>query len=291
MSASTFKCPQCHAPIFYPGGDDATIECMFCGHSVIVPAELRSAPSNPAELFKQVSALGDIAALARTDKLEAIKRYRQLFNVGLAEAQEAIEQMATGHIREATNLITTTPTFAGASAAPLTEPQALEQIQKHLGAGNKIEAIKVYRQATGVGLKEAKDAVEAMQAGQAIAFNVATPRLQSTAQDPATIAELRALLQRGNKIEAIKIYRQATGVGLKEAKDAVEAMQAGVVDANTFPTEAANAYPFQRPARPAATPVPNTPGLNFIVVGLIAGGVFLVMLGVAVALLVFNLAG
>ncbi|MET0823914.1 MAG: ribosomal protein L7/L12 [Solirubrobacterales bacterium] len=29
-------------------------------------------------------------------------------------------------------------------------------------------------------------------------------------------------LQRGNKIEAIKLYRELTGAGLKEAKDAVE---------------------------------------------------------------------
>ena len=32
-------------------------------------------------------------------------------------------------------------------------------------------------------------------------------------------------LQRGEKIEAIKLYREATGVGLKEAKDFVEEMQ------------------------------------------------------------------
>ncbi|CAM3732786.1 ribosomal protein L7/L12 [Occultella aeris] len=30
------------------------------------------------------------------------------------------------------------------------------------------------------------------------------------------------LLARGKKIEAIKVYREETGVGLKEAKDAVE---------------------------------------------------------------------
>jgi hypothetical protein len=30
------------------------------------------------------------------------------------------------------------------------------------------------------------------------------------------------LVAQGRKIEAIKVYRQATGVGLKEAKDAVE---------------------------------------------------------------------
>lgn len=35
--------------------------------------------------------------------------------------------------------------------------------------------------------------------------------------------EVLAALQRGNKIEAIKLLRQLTGLGLKEAKDAVEA--------------------------------------------------------------------
>jgi ribosomal protein L7/L12 len=34
-------------------------------------------------------------------------------------------------------------------------------------------------------------------------------------------------LRRGKKIQAIKIYREATGVGLKQAKDAVEAMARG----------------------------------------------------------------
>src|SRR5438132_45428 len=34
-------------------------------------------------------------------------------------------------------------------------------------------------------------------------------------------------LDRGDKIKAIKLYRDATGVGLKEAKDFVEELQAG----------------------------------------------------------------
>jgi hypothetical protein len=46
MSTSTFKCPQCNAPIFYPGGNDVTIECMFCGHNVIIPSELRTSPGS-----------------------------------------------------------------------------------------------------------------------------------------------------------------------------------------------------------------------------------------------------
>ena len=38
---------------------------------------------------------------------------------------------------------------------------------------------------------------------------------------PVSLAVIAAL-QRGNKIEAIKLLRQERGIGLKEAKDAVE---------------------------------------------------------------------
>ncbi len=42
--------------------------------------------------------------------------------------------------------------------------EELEEIKRLLGEGKKIEAIKVYRQVTTLGLKEAKDAVEAIAA-------------------------------------------------------------------------------------------------------------------------------
>lgn len=38
----------------------------------------------------------------------------------------------------------------------------------------------------------------------------------------ATAFQIEAALARGQKIEAIKLYREATNCGLKEAKDAVE---------------------------------------------------------------------
>jgi hypothetical protein len=38
------------------------------------------------------------------------------------------------------------------------------------------------------------------------------------------MTEIRELLQSGQKIEAIKLYRQVSGAGLKEAKDFVEAL-------------------------------------------------------------------
>lgn len=46
---------------------------------------------------------------------------------------------------------------------------------------------------------------------------------QNTSMD-AGMAEVRGFLLLGQKIAAIKRYRELTGVGLKEAKDAVEAM-------------------------------------------------------------------
>lgn len=39
------------------------------------------------------------------------------------------------------------------------------------------------------------------------------------------IQEVRGLVRAGNKIEAIKLYREHTGLGLKESKDAVEALE------------------------------------------------------------------
>jgi large subunit ribosomal protein L7/L12 len=44
------------------------------------------------------------------------------------------------------------------------------------------------------------------------------------AESGAWLADVRALAQSDQKIQAIKLYREHTRVGLKEAKDAVEAM-------------------------------------------------------------------
>jgi len=43
--------------------------------------------------------------------------------------------------------------------------------------------------------------------------------------DPGLSHQVLEALRRGNKIEAIKIYRELTGVGLAEAKQAVEAIE------------------------------------------------------------------
>lgn len=45
-------------------------------------------------------------------------------------------------------------------AAPVPSPYDVVLLLEHMAAGRKIEAIKLYRQLTEHGLKEAKDAVE-----------------------------------------------------------------------------------------------------------------------------------
>ena len=98
-------------------------------------------------------------------------------------------------------------------------PQTLEaEVKDLLGSRGKIEAIKHYREQTGAGLAEAKQAVEAIEAGSydPSAFGGATNADLADQLDP--------LLRAGNLIGAIKLYRERTGVGLKQAKDEVEAL-------------------------------------------------------------------
>jgi ribosomal protein L7/L12 len=94
------------------------------------------------------------------------------------------------------------------------------EILELVRAERAIEAIKLCRERTGLGLKEAKDLVDAVAAGR----DVALPAPASPA--PAGDRDLVELLKAGRKIDAIKLHRERTGLGLKEAKDAVEALAA-----------------------------------------------------------------
>jgi ribosomal protein L7/L12/DNA-binding beta-propeller fold protein YncE len=96
----------------------------------------------------------------------------------------------------------------------------------------KIEAIKLLRQLTNLGLKEAKELVEAMERGEQVGpiiFTQAADVQPGWQVNAGTLDQdaLLDLLQRGQKIEAIRQVREATGLGLKESKDAVEALERG----------------------------------------------------------------
>ena len=89
------------------------------------------------------------------------------------------------------------------------------ELKSLLAEGRKIEAIKLYRDHTDAGLKEAKDVIEALERGG----DLPAPERRSFSNAEE---EIVFLLEQGRKIEAIKLYREQTGTGLKEAKEAVE---------------------------------------------------------------------
>lgn len=89
-----------------------------------------------------------------------------------------------------------------------------------LSRGRTIDAIKLLRASTGLGLQEAKEAIDAHVAGHPVRL----PAGYVPGSLPPTVAEA---LQAGNKIEAIRRMRELTGLGLKESKDAVDALEAG----------------------------------------------------------------
>jgi len=88
------------------------------------------------------------------------------------------------------------------------------QVRDLLAQDKKIEAIKTFRQATGTSLKEAMDAVENIGSGS----SWQRAKIISAERHD----QITDLLRQNRKVEAIRLYRETTGVGLKEAKDAVE---------------------------------------------------------------------
>ena len=98
-----------------------------------------------------------------------------------------------------------------------------------LRAGRKIDAIRRYREVSGVGLKEAKEAIERLERGhpppRPRPFHPPALPSHRTAEPVIRVADdvIEHEIRSGNMINAIKLYREQKGVGIREAKAAVEA--------------------------------------------------------------------
>ncbi len=175
-----FQCPSCGASLSYEGGPEPTITCQYCGSNVIVPEELRPQAAPPLGAFAPGLDPAKVAELKRLaqsgQKIEAIKLYRQMFDVGLKEAKDAVEKLEAGEPVVVTSVSVTS------SGASVDQAARMAEVIQLTRAGKKIEAIKVYREIFGVGLKEAKDAVEAIDAGLDGRLDAGVGRTVSTVQ-------------------------------------------------------------------------------------------------------------
>lgn len=225
--------------------------------------------------------------------------------------------------------------------------QIPQEILKHWQNGHKIEAIKQLREQVGLGLKEAKDLLEAsdepdfVQHGAAeqtqaiqqlreqlekLGMKDATLLLDQLNRDDAasnssfssiktttttvngktttsvtvsgdhaeaieallsganavpaeTRAEVEDAMARGNKIEAIKLLREATGLGLAQAKDHIDAAIDGIaldwqiLQRQSVRASAPNHFP---PGAPSPGEVPRGQGryLWLLVLALAAAGLW-----------------
>lgn len=97
--------------------------------------------------------------------------------------------------------------------------QRQNELLELLRTGENIAAIARYREWTGLGLKESKEAIDHLERTGSLP---PPPPKRSLELPPAIETQIVELLRARQKIQAIKIYRELSGCGLKDAKEAVE---------------------------------------------------------------------
>lgn len=227
-----FDCPACGAPMEYDGESSLFQNCGSCGAPIVVPSsiverdrdeEIESTLGMPPPQVLEAESMSQI--YDHLDKEEArveeVKESGEVIDPILADSKEVIEKIMQGNEAEVIPEATTQKT----SSTGLNQ-NVSRQIVDELRAGSKINAIKIYREHYNSSLADAKDAIEnlASQADQ-VNRNIQT---EPTANSPIEkLGMILQELQSGNKINAIKIFREQFGTGLREAKNAVEAIERG----------------------------------------------------------------
>ena len=117
----------------------------------------------------------------------------------------------------------------GHQTEPMTPREDLPpDVVNAIERGQLIEAIKLARAHTGGDLKRCKNVIDAYRADHPLP--TAPQPDASFTMPPEAITAIQA----GSKIEAIKILRERTGLGLKECKDLVDGWSgSGVSSPNT----------------------------------------------------------
>ncbi|EHQ28384.1 hypothetical protein [Mucilaginibacter paludis] len=93
------------------------------------------------------------------------------------------------------------------------------EVQTLIMQNRRLRAVKLVVDTTGCGLKDAKDFVDSFAAGQGVPVVKALPE--------GLDAQLNLLLSQGKKLNAVKLYKEATGLGLAQSKDYIDKLEQG----------------------------------------------------------------
>ncbi len=120
-------------------------------------------------------------------------------------------------------------------------------VMQLLAAQRKIEAVKLVRTQTGLGLAESKAFVEAIQAGHSPGLGAQVAPAAAARARRGSPEEVAEFVRAGRLIDAIKLHREITGLGLAEAKRQVEAMAERMTRGGDPPMQPAPAERVQTP--------------------------------------------
>lgn len=167
-------CPNCSAPLDIPEGPGSIIRCPTCdtllvhredslvNHSDIagVAGSLREyLPSAQDEIDHKVEFIREMALAG--NKIVAVNALRDVFKIDKSKAQELVDTMAQGELVD-TSLL---PLISQAvKTSPALDPILMQKLLELIRKGEKIEAIKLFRQETGAGLKDARDVIDLLNA-------------------------------------------------------------------------------------------------------------------------------
>ncbi len=187
-----FKCPACGAPMEYDGETTLFQNCKTCGAPIIVPAEV-------------------------------VDENRKTLESKAVQVQQPVPDSQPEQVEVEQPV----------SQTPLSDPKLIAdaRIFEETSAGNKIIAIKLHREAFNTDLKTAKEAIEALEREIEKSRTAAAEVIKNTLSEYEGDEMLKIIakeLGAGRKIEAIKAFRETFKTSLKDAKEAVDAMETGV---------------------------------------------------------------
>lgn len=98
------------------------------------------------------------------------------------------------------------------------------ELDEMLRRGDRLAAIRRYREATGSSLKAATEAI----AGRATPQAAAEARPDGAVVDAGLQPALDRLIREGRKLEAVKLLRERTGLTLRGCKEVIDARVASL---------------------------------------------------------------